>query len=84
LEAILMGSAQNTNLFVVNTERRGAKVLAKLHDGSLVERLVWDEDHEEGVVYLCTESIFSRLSGGDETARPVGFPSDSISWPGEK
>lgn len=75
-----MGSVQNTTNIVMNEDRRGAKVSTTLHDGSVVERIVWDEDVEEGVVYLCTVEGFSRLLRGDQDARPVGFPAGSVRW----
>jgi polygalacturonase len=80
MEDILMSSVQNTTNIVVNEERRGLRVSTTLFDGSVVERIVWDEDVEENVVYLCTTEGFSRLSRGDEGTRPVGFPASSVRW----
>ena len=75
-----MISVPNTTYSVLNEENRGSQVLATLCDGTVVDRIVWDEDCEEGVIYLCTAEGFSRLSRGDRETRPVGFPADSVQW----
>jgi len=75
-----MASVRNTTISVRNEDRRGYQVFATLFDGTIVSRIVWDEDSQEGVVYLCTAEGFSRLSRGDRETRPVGFPADSVQW----
>jgi hypothetical protein len=75
-----MESSQNTIVIVQNAERRGTRVCAPLFGGGVVELVVWDEDYEENVVYLCTADRFSRLLNGDTEGRPIGFPASSVKW----
>lgn len=72
-----MISVQNTT---ENTDgellRKGEKVAVRLFDGSIVERLVW-EDHIDHV-FICTEKTFQQLLSGADCPAPIGFPSEDV------
>lgn len=58
------------------TRNRGKVVKARAHGGREIERVVWEEAKD--VVYLCTKRCFDRLTAGDHSTRPVGFPREDV------
>lgn len=75
-----MNSAQNTTHSARNATLKGTKVRVELHGGEVVERVVWEVDSEEGVVYLCSAKVFADLEKGITHTNPIGFPKESVKW----
>lgn len=73
-----MISEKNTTRTELRTDKRGNVVRVVVHGGEIVERMIWECDDEEGVIYLCSKETFVKLSTGNSDVRPVGFPMNSV------
>ena len=72
-----MMNAKNANNYAKKAER-GKVVSVRLHGGEVVKRVVWEV--AEDAVYLCSARLYDRLLAGDNTNRPVGFPTEDVVW----
>lgn len=58
---------------------RGTTVTVKLHDGSVVERVLWEETPDR--VFVTSAENYQKLLRGERDAVPIGFPRKDVGLP---
>ena len=58
---------------------RGERITVRLFDGTIVERVIWDETEDR--VFVTSAANYEKLLRGQWEALPIGFPRKDTGLP---